>query len=50
MGTDDGGSVVLWEEFLRLEYGMAVGSSKVSYGSWFSVFLCFSLSRVQDRR
>ena len=52
MGTDNrgGGSVVLWEEFLCLGYGMAVGSIKVSYRMAVGFCLCVSLSRVQDRR
>ena len=35
--------------FCILEYGMAVGSSKISCGSWI-LFFDFSFSRMQDRR
>ena len=51
MGRVDGGSVVFVGGVYALEYGMAVGSSKVSYGSWFSVFCVspFLVCRIEDK-
>ena len=37
--------------FLHLEYGMAVGSSGISYGSWFLFFLfsLFLVYKIEDK-
>ena len=50
---DDGngrrGNVVCGR-ILHLEYGMAVGSSKISYGSWFLVLFSLSLvCEIEDK-
>ena len=51
MSGGDGrrGNVVCGRIFCILEYGMAVGSSKILYGSLF-LFFVFPFSRIRDRR